>query len=66
MSKLNKEILEGLKALDTPTVCNALEVVDPNRRTRGFNVRPFVCAHPELPSVVGYVRTARIRATHKP
>ena len=66
MSKLNKEILEGLKVLDTPTVCNALEVVDPNRRTRGFNVRPFVCAHPELPSVVGYVRTARIRATHKP
>ena len=66
MSKLNLEILESLKALDTPTVCNALEVVDPNRRTRGFNVRPFVCAHPELPSVVGYVRTARIRATHKP
>ena len=66
MSKLNLEILEGLKVLDTPTVCNALEVVDPNRRTRGFNVRPFVCAHPELPSVVGYVRTARIRATHKP
>ena len=66
MSKLNLEILEGLKALDTPTVCNALEVVDPNRRTRGFNVRPSVCAHPELPSVVGYVRTARIRATHKP
>ena len=66
MLKLNKEILEGLKALDTPTVCNALEVVDPNRRNRGFNVRPFVCAHPELPSVVGYARTARIRATHKP
>ena len=66
MFKLNKEILEVLKALDTPTVCNALEVVDPNRRNRGFNVRPFVCAHPELPSVVGYARTARIRATHKP
>ena len=64
--KLNKEILDGLKALDTPTVCNALEVVDPNRRNRGFNVRPFVCAHPELPPVVGYARTARIRATHEP
>ena len=46
MSTLNKEILEGLKALDTPTVCNALEVGDPNRRARGFNVRPFVCANP--------------------
>ena len=52
--------------MDTPTVCNALEVVDQSRRTRGFNVRPFVCPHPELPSVVGYTRTARIRATHEP
>jgi len=66
MPKISKKILKDLAALDTPTVCNALEVVDPNRRTRGFNVRPFVCAHPELPSVVGYARTVRIRATHKP
>ena len=66
MSKISKKTLLDLKALDTPTVCNALEIVDPNRRTRGFNVRPFVCVHPELPSVVGYARTARIRATHKP
>ena len=66
MSKISKNTLLDLKVLDTPTVCNALEIVDPNRRTRGFNVRPFVCAHPELPSVVGYARTARIRATHKP
>jgi hypothetical protein len=66
ISKLNKEILEGLKALDTLKVCNSLEVVEPNRRTRGFNVHPFVCAHPELPSVLGYARTARIHATHEP
>jgi regulator of RNase E activity RraA len=66
MAEISKQVLEGLKALDTPTVCNALENVDRDRRARGFNVRPFVCAHPQLPSVVGYVRTARIRATHKP
>ncbi len=66
MPKISKKILKDLAALDTPTVCNALEVVDPNRRARGFNVRPLVCAHPELPSVVGYARTVRIRATHKP
>ena len=63
---MNNKILDELKALDTPTVCNALETVDPNRRARGFNVRPFVCARPALPSVVGYARTARIRATHNP
>lgn len=65
MKELSNEIIESLRSLDTPTVCNALEAVDPNRRARGFNVRPFVCAHPELPSVVAYARTARIRATHR-
>jgi regulator of RNase E activity RraA len=66
MSELDAKILSALRSLDTPTVCNALEVVDPTRRARGFNVKPLVCAHPELPPVVAYARTARIRATHKP
>lgn len=66
MNEVPNETLEGLRALDTPTVCNALEAVDPGRRARGFNVKPLVCAHPGLPPVVGYARTARIRATHKP
>lgn len=64
MPDLSPELLVSLKALDTPTVCNALEAVDPSRRNRGFNVRPFVCAHPSLPPIVGYARTARIRAMH--
>jgi len=66
MSELSNELADALRALDTPTVCNALEAVNPARRTRGFNVKPFVCAHPELPSIVGFTRTARIRAQHKP
>ena len=66
MPDLSNELANALRALDTPTVCNALEAVNPSRRTRGFNVKPFVCAHPELPSIVGFARTARIRAQHKP
>ena len=66
MTELANDILEALGELDTPTVCNALEAVDSARRARGFNVKPLVCAHPGLPPVVGYARTARIRATHKP
>ncbi len=66
MRELSRETWEGLVALDTPTVCNALEVVNPDRRARGFNIRPFVCVHPELPSILGYARTVRIRAAHKP
>lgn len=66
MAELTATILAELGRLDTPTVCNALEVAAPDRRTRGFNVKPFVCAHPALPPVVGYARTARIRAMHPP
>ena len=65
-TELSTELREGLLKLDTPTVCNALEVVNPGRRARGFNVRPFVCVRPELPPILGYARTVRIRAAHKP
>jgi regulator of RNase E activity RraA len=57
-----QEILDALRDLDTPTVCNALEVVAPTRRGSGYTVSPLVCAHPDLPPVVGYARTATIRA----
>ncbi len=66
MTELDDATRDGLLALDTPTVCNALEAVDVNRRARGFNVRPFVCVRPELPPILGYARTVRIRAAHKP
>lgn len=66
MTELPDEIFSALHQLDTPTVCNALEVINPERRAQGFNVRPLVCAHPDLPPIVGYARTARCRSTHKP
>lgn len=65
MSEVTDEMLEALARLDTPTVCNALEAVAPDRRARGFNIKPLVCAHPELAPRVGYARTARMRAAHK-
>lgn len=57
---------QALIKLDTPTICNALEVVNPDRRGRGFNIKPLVCAQPNLPPIVGFARTARIRAQHPP
>jgi regulator of RNase E activity RraA len=54
--------LEALKAFDTPTICNALEVVAPARRALGFNRRPLVAPFPQLKPVVAYARTATIRA----
>jgi regulator of RNase E activity RraA len=56
-------LLETLARYDTPTICNALEVVAPARRLSGYTVKPLVCPFPDLPPMVGYARTATIRAT---
>ena len=58
--------MEKLRAFDTPTVCNALEIVDPGRRAVGFTTRPFVTAFPAMAPVVGYAKTAVIRARERP
>jgi len=58
------EELAALAALDTPTVCNALEVVAPERRGFGFNRRPLVSPLSQQ-AVVGYARTATIRCREK-
>ncbi len=59
---VDAELIEHLRAFDTPTICNALEIVLPERRGHGFTTRPFVAADPELPPICGYARTATIRA----
>ena len=59
---LNAEELSALGALDTPTVCNALEICLPERRSFGFTARHLHCVRPELPPMVGYARTVTIRA----
>lgn len=59
---LTQADLDALAAWDTPTICNALEVVAPERRALGFNRRPLVAPFPELKPAVGYARTATIRS----
>jgi len=54
--------LEALKAWDTPTICNALEVIVPARRGHGFSVRPFQVARPSAKPIVGLARVGTIRA----
>jgi len=63
---LNESELAQLREIDTPTICNALEIVAPERRALGFTVRHLHCAFPDLPPIVGYARTARIRAATPP
>lgn len=63
---LEPALLKQLQSYDTPTICNALEVVAPERRLTGFTVRPLVCPFPALAPIVGYARTATIRASCAP
>jgi regulator of RNase E activity RraA len=60
------EALAALAAFDTPTVCNALEVLLPATRAQGYTVRPAHCGFPALPPMIGFARTARIRARREP
>jgi regulator of RNase E activity RraA len=61
---LDAALLATLQKFDTPTICNALEIVAPERRLTGYTVRPLVCPFPDAPPMVGYAKTATIRATH--
>jgi len=54
--------LQALTAWDTPTICNALEIVVPTRRAIGFTRRPLVACFPEMKPVVAFARTAMIRS----
>ena len=59
---IDAEDLQKLARWDTPTICNGLELVCPERRAIGFTTEPLVCLNPSLQPVVGYARTATIRA----
>ncbi len=60
---LSSEVFAALTAVDTPTVCNAIELVLGRRTAEGFTTRPVLAAHPNLPAVVGYARTGLIRSS---
>jgi hypothetical protein len=55
-------LFEALRAFDTPTICNALELVAPARRATGFTRRPVVACFPQMKPVVAFARTAMIRS----
>jgi hypothetical protein len=62
MTGITADDLKILAQWDMPTICNALEIVIPERRGHGFTVEPFSCLDPALPPMVGFARTAKIRA----
>jgi regulator of RNase E activity RraA len=59
---LTPDLIAALTAVDTPTICNALEVAAPGRRSIGFNRSPLTCPFPAMKPVVGHARTATVRS----
>jgi len=64
MFELTPALIAELQTMDTPTVCNALELLVPGRRGYGYTVSPLVCTRPHLKPMVGIARTATIRSAH--
>lgn len=62
MSVPSQQELEFLRSLDTPTVCNLIEIVAPERRGSGYTVKHLHCPFPMLPAMVGFAKTVTIKS----
>ncbi len=54
--------LDALRQFDTPTICNGLELIVPERRAIGFTTVPLAPARADLPPMVGLARTGLVRS----
>jgi regulator of RNase E activity RraA len=62
MTQPTTEELDFLKSIDTPTVCNLIEIVAPQRRGAFYTVKHLHCPFPDLPPMVGFAKTVTIKA----
>ncbi|SLN42120.1 RraA family protein [Ruegeria meonggei] len=63
---MTPSLLTLLRKVDTPTICNAIEVAQGKRGFNAFTRGTMLCSAPSEPAVVGYARTAKIAAVHPP
>lgn len=63
---MNQSLLDLLKQVDTPTVCNAIEVAQGKRGFDAFTRGTMLCSDPAGSAMVGYARTAKIAAVNPP
>ncbi|WP_283130633.1 RraA family protein [Enterovibrio norvegicus] len=59
---MDKTLYELLISVDTPTVCNAIEVAQGKRGFNDFTRGTLQASAPESPAIVGYAKTAMIAA----
>lgn len=63
---MNSDLLNLLKKVDTPTVCNAIEVVEGKRGFNQFTRGTMLSSAPDEGAIVGFARTAKISAIAPP
>lgn len=54
--------ITALTQFDTPTICNALELIDDSRRNYGYTKRNVTVINPSAGPVVGFALTATMRS----
>ncbi len=59
---MTPDLLTLLRRVDTPTVCNAIEVFEGRRGFDRFTRGTVLCSDPSGGAIVGYARTAQIAA----
>lgn len=63
---LTSEQLEILRRLDACTVANAIETFDERLRNEGFTDSSVHCQFPQLPPMLGYAATVKVRGSAPP
>src|SRR3990172_2355436 len=63
---LSQEELELLRKVDTPTVCNVIEMFGLRPHNTGYMDARIKAGFPEMPPMVGYATTATFRSAAPP
>ncbi len=63
---LDQALIDLLRSVDTPTVCNAIEVVEGKRGFDRFTRGTVLASDPAAPAMAGYALTAQIAAVAPP
>ena len=63
---MKKSLFSLLKTVDTPTVCNAIEVAQGGRGFNEFTKGTMIHSNPKAKPICGYAKTAKIAATNPP
>ena len=65
-SQIDEGLLALLRKVDTPTVCNAIEVAQGKRGFNNYTHKTMLSSAQEDPAVVGFARTAKIAGKAPP